>query len=108
MTRRRFFRRAGLGAATATLVISGCDSEDPTVDPQAVVLDFSDDFGVLNYAFALEQLEAAFYNAVIQGSYYQSLSSGSEERQILLDIRDHEVAHVAFIDTPIEVRNLPT
>ncbi len=51
------------------------------------------DFGVLNYAYALEQLEAAFYTQVISTPYS---GMNSAERQILTDIRDHEIAHREF------------
>lgn len=52
------------------------------------------DVGVLNYAYALEQLEAAFYTMVIDSPY-----SGitEEETSWLTDIRDHEVAHRDFL-----------
>ncbi len=53
----------------------------------------SGDTGILNYAFALEQLEAAFYTQVIQNPY-QNMSG--EERQILTDLRDHEIVHREF------------
>jgi hypothetical protein len=49
----------------------------------------SGDTGVLNYAYALEQLEAAFYIQVAT-SFYTGIST--EEQSLLTDIRDHEVA----------------
>ncbi len=51
------------------------------------------DVGVLNYAYALEQLEAAFYTQVIASPY-----SGmrGNERSLLRQIRDHEIAHRDF------------
>ncbi|MEZ4694776.1 MAG: hypothetical protein R2832_00020 [Rhodothermales bacterium] len=51
MSRRRFFGRAGVGTAAATVILAGCDS-DSMNESGGVVLDFSDDFGVLNYAYA--------------------------------------------------------
>jgi hypothetical protein len=51
------------------------------------------DYGILNYAYALEQLEAAFYTKVIADSY-NALSS--YEFSLLKDIRDHEIAHREF------------
>ncbi len=51
------------------------------------------DTAVLNYAFALEQLEAEFYMLVAR-SFYAGISD--RERQILTDIRDHEIAHADF------------
>ena len=52
------------------------------------------DVGVLNYAYALEQLEAAFYTQVIDTPY-----SGitDEETSWLTDIRDHEAEHRDFL-----------
>ena len=62
------------------------------------------DFGVLNYAYALEQLEAAFYTQVIATPY-----SGmtSEERAILTDIRDNEVAHREFFKAALDKKAIP-
>lgn len=103
-SRRSFFKRMGAGAAATALLLSGCDSEDSLGpsnddDSDAVVLDFANDFGVLNYAFALEQLEYAFYDQVLQGEYYAG--ANDEERQILRDLRDHELSHVDFLATAI-------
>ena len=54
----------------------------------------SGDVGILNFAYALEQLEAAFYTQVLQAPY-----AGMDrfEQRVLRDVRDHEVAHVAFL-----------
>lgn len=53
------------------------------------------DVGILNYAYALEQLEAAFYTQVLAGGYYAS--ANEEEKQILLDLKKHEVIHREFL-----------
>lgn len=62
------------------------------------------DFGILNYAYALEQLEAAFYTQVVSTPY-----SGmkSEERAILTDIRDHEIAHREFFKVALGKKAIP-
>jgi hypothetical protein len=52
------------------------------------------DVGVLNYAYALEQLEAAFYTQVIEIPYE---GIAEEETAWLTDIRDHEVEHRDFL-----------
>ncbi|MFD2147278.1 ferritin-like domain-containing protein [Mucilaginibacter antarcticus] len=51
------------------------------------------DLAILNYAYALEQLEAAFYINVISKMY---TGATSEEIALLTDIRDHEVGHREF------------
>lgn len=52
------------------------------------------DVGILNYAYALEQLEAAFYTAVVAGGYYDS--ADSDEKQIMMDLKKHEIIHREF------------
>lgn len=54
----------------------------------------SGDVGILNYAYALEQLEAAFYTQVIAGGYYAT--APENEKTILLDLQKHEVIHREF------------
>jgi len=62
------------------------------------------DTGVLNYAYALEQLEAAFYTQVISTPYGQMTSA---ERQILTEIRDHEIAHRELFKTALGKKAIP-
>ena len=90
-SRRGFLGLAGV-AAGATVALSACDSDSG--DDSDVTLDFNSDFGVLNYAYALEQLEAAFYVQVISAPY--SGMTGAE-MQILTDVRNHEVIHREFL-----------
>lgn len=52
------------------------------------------DVGVLNYAYALEQLEAAFYTQVVETPYHGIRQS---ELSILSEIRDHEIEHRDFL-----------
>lgn len=89
-SRRRFFQVAGaLAGAGLLLSTAACkkSSSNNGVDLG------SGDVGVLNYAYALEQLEAAFYIQIITTQY-----SGitADEIALLTDIRDHEVAHRQF------------
>lgn len=101
-SRRRFLQQVG-GAGLAAFTVAGCDSdgssEDP--DPETVSLDFSDDFGVLNYAYALEQLEAAFY-AEAANNFYGN--SGSLEEQYFQDLAAHEGVHRDFLAAAIEAQ----
>ena len=59
----------------------------------------SGDVGVLNYAYALEQLEAAFYTRVRTGSYY--LGATTAEKLIFDDLYYHEVIHRDFLKAAI-------
>ncbi|GAB3662492.1 hypothetical protein GCM10027594_31890 [Hymenobacter agri] len=100
MQRRSFLRFAGATAGATALVLTGCSKDDnkPTTAPINVG---SGDVGVLNYAYALEQLEAAFYAAVRSGSYYTSLAATSAERLALDDLYYHEVIHRDFLKAAI-------
>ena len=62
------------------------------------------DIGVLNYAYALEQLEAAFYSNVIKNPYKDM---SEDEKSILTDIRDHEIAHVEFLKGSLKDKAIP-
>lgn len=53
----------------------------------------SGDFAVLNYAYALEQLEAAYYTQVLERPYR---GMNAYEQGVLTDLRDHEIAHREF------------
>lgn len=101
-SRRAFFKRAGfgLGAVAAASTLQACDSNDPIDRGADVTLDFSNDFGVLNYAYALEQLEAAFYDAAISDSTFGSTFS-SDERSVLDDLAAHEAIHRDFLRAAI-------
>ncbi len=93
--RRKFLRYAGIAGTSAVVVggalMSSCNKKDNNNDTGVNL--GSGDFGVLNYAYALEQLEAAFYVQVIS-SQYSGMTAA--ERSYLTDIRDHEVAHREF------------
>lgn len=86
--RRAFLRRSGIAALGVGLV--GCDDDPITPRGGGVTLDLATDVGVLNYAYALEQLEAAFYTQVVEEMYS---GASSMEVQVMTDLRDHEIAH---------------
>jgi len=94
LQRRSFLQFAGAGAATVALVAAGCKKDRNNGPmPSGVTLDFKDDFGVLNYAYALEQLEAAFY---IQVASNPPSGFSAAEKQYFQDIQFHEIAHREF------------
>lgn len=89
--RRWFMQVLGVTSASTGLLLTSC-REDDDAFVGGVSLG-SGDTGVLNYAFALEQLEAAFYTTLLQNPYAGITAS---ETQLLTDIRDHEIAHREF------------
>ncbi|GGH48042.1 ferritin-like domain-containing protein [Dyadobacter endophyticus] len=95
VNRRLFLRSAGLATSLGTIVIAaGCKDDDDPIPGTGDAVDLgSGDIGVLNYAYALEQLEAAFYTQVIQTPYNGMTDA---EKTILTDIRDHEIVHRDF------------
>jgi hypothetical protein len=97
LRRRSFLQYAGAGAAGVALLAAGCKKESdfvgpvepPVVPPIDATVSFgTGDIAVLNYAFALEQLEAAFYTEVAKSAAFTGL-----EKEYLIDIQQHEIAH---------------
>lgn len=98
-SRRQFLQQVGGAAGLAALTLTGCDSNGSMeAAPQPVTLDFSTDFGVLNYAYALEQLEAAFY-AKAAADFYGD--PDSVEGQYFRDLAAHEGVHRDFLAAAI-------
>lgn len=96
--RRSFFMYAGATAGATALVLAGCSKSDSS---PGMVNVGSGDVGVLNYAYALEQLEAAFYTQLRTGSYYTGSTITAAEKSILDDLYYHEVIHRDFFQTAI-------
>ncbi len=95
---RRNFLKIGSMAVVGSGFLLACSSDDdmlnPPVQPGAPFDLGSGDLGILNYAYALEQLEAAFYTNVMDGAYWAG--ANAEERLILEDLYKHEVIHRDF------------
>jgi len=100
MARRSFLRYAGAGVAAVGLLSAASCSKDKNNPHTTNGLDIgaTGDLAILNYAYALEQLEAAFYINVAAHMYS---GASSEEIALLTDIRDHEVAHREFFKTAL-------
>ena len=91
--RRQFLKMSGLAVAGAGLLFACKDDDDQNgpSTPTPGVFDLgAGDLGILNYAFALEQLEAAFYTKVVN-NFYAGISE--LEKQVLTDLYYHEVIH---------------
>ncbi len=89
-SRRKFFGIVGAGSAIMATAAACKKDNKPSND--GVDLG-SGDTGILNYAYALEQLEAAFYTQVVMTPY---ANISPLEMGYLTDIRNHEVAHREF------------
>lgn len=100
-SRRSFLQYSGAALATSAILLSGCEQFEELIPPKnpntknRVNLG-SGDIGILNYAYALEQLEAAFYTKVALLGFY--IGASQEEIRVLEDLRQHEVAHREFYE----------
>lgn len=97
-TRRRFISASALllgGAAAHTVVPTPLGAQDARV---------AQDIAVLNYALTLERLEADFYVRGLQQFGARDFASFGVANLFdrLRDIRDHEVAHVAILESVVE------
>ena len=101
VSRRNFL--GYIGGASALLAVQACKKDDNTND-SGVDLG-SGDIGILNYAYALEQIEAAFYKK-ISDTPYSGISD--PEKALLADIRDHEIAHREFFKNALGAKAIPS
>lgn len=105
-TRRDFLRIMGIGGTLVLMpsILTSCSDDDIT-DPgvaagpgtgNTVTIDFAKgDIAVLQFAYALEQLEADFYTRVVAASGGSNLTA--EEKTVMGDIKNHEVIHREFL-----------
>jgi hypothetical protein len=92
-SRRNFLVTAGTATLASVMVLNACKKDDGYVFVGGGTDLGSGDVGILNYAYALEQLEAAFYTQVVKTPF---TGITAQETIYLTDIRDHEVAHREF------------
>jgi Ferritin-like domain len=97
LQRRNMLKFFGASAAAITVGMS-CKKDDDTPTPGGTVDLGTGDVGILNYAYALEQLEAAFYLQVVATPY---TGITALETEYLTDIRNHEVGHREFFKAAI-------
>lgn len=99
--RRSFFKTIGAGFCVGLptlLAVNTANAAHNSVDLG------SGDTGIMNYALALEGLEAEFYTIVMRQPYG---GMTSEEAQILRDIRDHEIVHREFFQAALGANAIP-
>ena len=122
-TRRKFVRMLGVGGSIVMLpsIFGACDDDDDPVRPgspppppaspppppaAAITFDLRSDIGIFRFAHTLEQLEALFYSAVVGASNFGTLFN-TEEREVLTDLRNHEVVHREFFRTALGNQAVP-
>ncbi|SDL64321.1 Ferritin-like domain-containing protein [Catalinimonas alkaloidigena] len=107
-SRRNFLLYSGATVAATGLMLSGCEPYFPTPMPgnngEGGIDLGSGDVGILNYAYALEQLEAAFYTKVIDRPFG---GMTSKERDLLEDLKEHEIIHREFFKAALGTNAIP-
>jgi rubrerythrin len=110
--RKSFLKYSAISGATLVLGLESCSKvndffpgkHNPGKGNQKTIDVGSGDTGILNFAYALEQLEAAFYTQV-NVSFYSGISD--EEKSILTDIMYHEVIHRDFFKAALGSSAIP-
>jgi hypothetical protein len=101
--RRNILKFFGVSAAVITLG-SACNDDDDMPNTGGINLG-GGDIGILNYAYALEQLEAAFYTKVMESAY---AGQTAIEAEYLNDIKEHEIAHRDFFKAALGSSAIPS
>ena len=114
-TRRGFVRSLLAGGSVMMLptVFVGCDEDGNPIGPgenpvpvTGASFDLRSDVGIFRLVHALEQLEGAFYTAVVASASFNSFFN-AEERELLTDLRDVEVIHREFVRTALGTQAVP-
>lgn len=101
---RRMLLKQALAFSSIAAIAASCNKNDDMVMSQDGIDLGSGDIGILNYAFALEQLEAAFYTKVAANPYN---NIPAMELSLFKDIRDHEIAHREFFRKALGSKAIP-
>ncbi len=106
-TRRDFLKLMGIGGAIVLLpsVLTSCSDNNSITGPgtgNTLTIDFAKgDIAVLQFAYALEQLEADFYTRVIAAF----AGFPAADRAVLADVQKHEVIHREFFKAALGAAN---
>lgn len=115
-TRRNFLRTLVAGGSVMLLpsVFTACtdDGNDNPLGPgnipdpvTGVSFDLRSDVGIFRLLHLNEQLEAAFYTAVVSSGTFSGFSA--DERELFIDLRNTEIIHREFVRTALGSQALP-
>ncbi|MBS1747849.1 MAG: ferritin-like domain-containing protein [Bacteroidetes bacterium] len=90
--------------ASAAL-ISSCTKDSGSSGSNNSIDLGSGDVGVLNYLYALEQLQTSFYIQVVSKPYKNPLAD--DELDLMTNIRDHEIIHRGFYKSLLGTNAIP-
>lgn len=103
--RKTFLKYTAMSGAAVALGLQSCHKDHNNPGGSSGTTDVgSGDTGILNLAYALEQLEAAFYIQV-NASFYANATTA--EKAILSDIMNHEIAHRDFFKKALGSSAIP-
>lgn len=109
-TRREFLKLVGLSGAVIFLpsVLVNCNSTNGVTGPpgsgEPLVIDFAKgDTAILQFAYALEQLEADFYTRVVEN--FSGGNFTAADQTLLTDVKYHEVIHREALKTVLGPAN---
>lgn len=97
--RRQFLRYAGAAMAVTTVAAGAVSCQKAKSDGTYGYVDVgSGDTGVLNYALAITQIQAAFYGQVVTSPYG---NMSATEQAYFNDMHLHELAHIAALKSAL-------
>ncbi len=109
-TRRNFVRMFGAGGAVVLMpsIFGGCATTPVhgAAGNAGLTFDLRSDIGILRLVYTLEQLEAAFYTAVVALPNFATFFN-SAERELFTDLRNVEIVHREFLRTALGSQAVP-
>lgn len=109
-TRRQFVQLMGAGGAILMLPgVFGACAMTPAPGMGAsggLMFDLRSDVGIFRLVHTLEQLEAAFYTAVVSNASFTTFFNGAEQ-ELFTDLRNVEIVHREFLRTALGSQAVP-
>ncbi|MDQ3082390.1 MAG: ferritin-like domain-containing protein [Gemmatimonadota bacterium] len=109
-TRRAFVRMLGVGGAVVMMpgVFSACATAPApgAMTDGGLMFDLRSDVGIFRLVHTLEQLEAAFYSAVVASPNFSAFFN-APERELFTDLRNVEIVHREFVRAALGSQAVP-